>query len=152
MKYFKNLKLKLKNHFKEILRIKSSPYSIALGFSIGTFISLLPTPGFNILLCILVTILFNKVSKIALFSTLVIWNPITQAPIYAINYSLGNFILGDLETIIFKVQNFQQVYEYTLRYLVGSFITATIISIVMFFIIYFITSKIQKNAKIKNLK
>lgn len=46
----KSFKEKIMHHFHEALRIKKSPHSIALGFGIGTFIGILPTPGFGVLL------------------------------------------------------------------------------------------------------
>lgn len=44
---------KIKEHFQEIIRTKPSPHAIALGFTIGTFISILPTPGLNFALGLL---------------------------------------------------------------------------------------------------
>ena len=41
----KKILSKLKNHFKEVIKLKEDPKSIALGFGIGTFIAILPTLG-----------------------------------------------------------------------------------------------------------
>ncbi|MBA3064624.1 DUF2062 domain-containing protein, partial [Candidatus Woesearchaeota archaeon] len=66
---------KIKEHLSEIIRIKTSPHSIALGFAIGTFIAILPTLGFTYLIAIIVMLVYAKESKIALFGALLLWNP-----------------------------------------------------------------------------
>ena len=51
---------KIREHFSEVIKIKRSPHSIALGFAVGTFLAILPTPGFSILLGLLIVLIYQK--------------------------------------------------------------------------------------------
>ena len=42
-----SIKDRIKHHFAEVIRLKTSGHAIALGFAVGSFISILPTPGFS---------------------------------------------------------------------------------------------------------
>ena len=143
-------KEKLRFHLHEIIRTKKSAHSIALGFAIGTFISILPTPGFNILLGLLVIFLFKKVNKYSLFGSMAFWNPITLAPIYLLSYKIGDMLFGSTSVIKYNVIILNQIYNFSRRFLVGNFIAALAVSIIS----YFIVKKIVKLYKMKksNLK
>jgi len=49
---------------REFVGIKKSAHSIALGFAIGTFIGIMPTPGFGVLFALLVVLFYKEVNKI----------------------------------------------------------------------------------------
>ena len=68
----KKFKEKLKHHFQEVLKTKTSPHSIALGFAIGTLIDILPTLGFGFFLGLLVGLIFEKVNKYSLFGAIIL--------------------------------------------------------------------------------
>ena len=131
---------KLKEHFHEIVRTKTSSHSIAMGFSVGTVIGILPTPGISFLIGFLVILLFKKINKYSLFGALLFWNPLIQAPLYLTSYSLGNSLLGaaTVEVGVYKILN------YSLRYLLGSFILAIIISVLSYFLVRKVVSIIRK--------
>ena len=74
--------LKIKNYFLDVLRIKTTPHEIALGFSVGTFIEILPAFfGLDYLLAFIVILVYPKISKISLFGSLLILNAIFLAPL-----------------------------------------------------------------------
>lgn len=126
---------KLKEHFHEVTRIKKSEHSIALGFAIGTFISIIPTPGFNILLGLLVVLIYEKVNKFSLFGAMAFWNPLTLAPIYLLSYEIGNFLFGSLPVVKYNIVLLDQIYNFSRRFLVGNFILAIIISALSYYIV-----------------
>jgi len=125
---------KLKEHFKEVLGIKTSPHSIALGFAIGTFIAILPTLGFTYLIATIVMLVYAKESKIALFGALLIWNPFVLFPIYTLSYRLGDFILSGFPEV-YPLQVIGQFRYTTLRFLIGNFIIAMLFSVTSYFIL-----------------
>lgn len=91
---YSKLKNKLKHHFHEVIKIKTTPHEIALGFSVGTFIGILPTPGFGILLAVLIFLIYEKISKLSLIGALAFWNPIVMMPIYFLSYKIGDWFFG----------------------------------------------------------
>jgi len=125
---------KLKEHFKEVLGIKTSPHSIVLGFAIGTFIAILPTLGFTYLIATIVMLVYAKESKIALFGALLIWNPFVLFPIYTLSYRLGDFILSGFPEV-YPLQVIGQFRYTTLRFLIGNFIIAMLFSVTSYFIL-----------------
>lgn len=133
------LREKIKKHFQEVIATKTSSHHIALGFAIGTFIAILPTPGFNLILCFLITLVFKKVNKYSLFLAILVWNPIVQLPIYYLNYSLGEMIFRSADVITVDVTLANAIYHYTRRYIVGSAITATFLAITSYFAAYFVS-------------
>ena len=75
----------LRRHFLEILRTKNQ----TLGYAVGTFVALLPTPGFSTLIGLLVVVLFKRINEFAVFIALAVWNVWTATPIYYLGLQLG---------------------------------------------------------------
>ena len=132
---FNRLKNKLKEHFLEVIRTKTSPHNIALGFAIGSFISILPTPGFNLLLGFFVLLIFEKVNKFSLFAGILFWNPLTSIPIYYYSYKLGDLLFGQSTLIVYNLSIFKHVYIFARRFLVGNLIIALTISLISYFVL-----------------
>ena len=152
---------KVRNHFREIIRIKTSPHSIALGFAIGTFIKLLPTPGLNILLALLVVIIYKKVNKFALFGALLFWNPVFIIPLYTLSYEVGNMLFGATPVIKYNIVILDHIYNFSRRFLVGNLIISTTISILSYPVVKYaailfrrskppLSSKVDKHEAGKN--
>lgn len=79
--------------FKNIFSIEDEPKVIARGFAMGSFIGMLPIPGFQIMVSYVFATLFKlnkKAACIAVFNT----NLATGAFIFSFNYWLGKKILG----------------------------------------------------------
>ena len=138
----------------------NSPHQIAMGVSIGTFIGLGPTFGFQ-LIPVLFFCYFFKLNKIAGTFGVFITNPFTVIPIYLFNYWIGNlFFAKDVnaykiikEAVFSKydtfTENLKAIYFVIIKlgspFLVGCFINATIFS----FIAYFTVRKIVNTFLIK---
>jgi len=83
---FKKLKTKL-------FSMKGSPTYIAKGFALGSFIGMMPVPGFQVLISLALAPLFRvnkKAACLAVFNT----NILTGTFVFAFNYWLGKVILG----------------------------------------------------------
>lgn len=141
---------RLKNHFRKIIKIKKSPHSIALGFAIGTFISILPTPGLNILIGLLVVLVYKNVNKFSLFGAIVFWNTLTMAPIYFLSYKVGNLFFGSAPVVNYNLAILNKIYYFSRRFLVGSFIMAVFVSSASYVLIrLFLINYHNKTKKIK---
>ncbi len=122
----------IKARLKEMLSARSSAHEIALGFTIGTFISILPTPGFNLLLGALVVAVYPHVNKLAIFGAMAFYNPIVIIPFYWASYKMGSLIFGLNPVIHYDVVLVSEAYDFTRRYLVGNLIVAVITSAVTY--------------------
>lgn len=140
----KKTKDKIKEHFKEVLETKTSAHSIALGVAIGTFIGIIPTPFFSVLLGVLIILIFKKTSKLGLFGSLAFWNPLTIPFTYYLSYKIGNILFGNLPVIKYNVIILDQIYNFSRRFLVGNLIVAIGFSLLCYGLTYLIIKKYKK--------
>ncbi|MBN2112146.1 DUF2062 domain-containing protein [Candidatus Woesearchaeota archaeon] len=137
-------KKRIKKHFTEVIKIKKSPHSIALGFAIGTFISNLPTPGVNILLGLLVSLLYTKVNKLSLFGGILFWNPLITPFTYGLSFKIGDFLLGNAAIVEYTPNRFEQFYSFSSRFLLGVVIVASVLAVASYFIVWSLAYLYQK--------
>lgn len=85
---------------QKIFSITGSPESIAKGFALGSFIGMMPVPGFQVFIALFAssTLKVNKKAAcLAVFNT----NAITGVFIFAFNYWLGKTLLRIENDFIF---------------------------------------------------
>ena len=147
----KKIKNKIIQHLKEVIELKTSPHSIAMGFALGTLIALLPTFGLGIFIGLGLLLIFKKISKISMFISFAIWNPITLALMYPIDYAVGNFFLTGSPIKTYKIELLNQLFVHSRRFILGSIINAIVISIISYILVLIIAHKYQKK-KLKGIK
>ena len=140
-----NFTCRIKNHFREVIKIKKSPHSIALGFAIGTLIAILPTFGFGLLIGLVLLLFFKKVSKLSLIAAFIFWNPFMLVPIYLFSYKIGDALMSALPIIKLRFELFNNAYNLTLRFLVGNFIIAFTASVLSYFSIKYFAKRFKKS-------
>jgi len=131
------LKDKIKKHFEEVLKIKTSPSSIAAGFALGTFIAILPTFGLGLFIGLWIILIFKNMSKISMMIAFAIWNPFVLAGLYPLSYEIGEFILKGEPVQKYNFMVLNQFFTYSKRFILGNIILSTIISSISYFIIYY---------------
>ena len=146
------IKKAIKDHFIEIIHLQISPHSIASGFALGTFISVLPTPGFNIILGIIVTLIFSRINKFSLFGAILLWNPFTAAFIYPTSYAIGNNIFGTLPAVDYQLTFFDYLLRFSRRFIVGNLILASSTALASYGITRLAAEIIQHKEKKKQAK
>jgi len=142
-----NYKQKLKKHLEEVVRIKTSPHSIASGFALGTAIAVLPTFGLGVFIGLLFLLIFKKVSKVSMLIAFAIWNPLVLFSLYGLSYKIGDLILGDLPVKTYKFWLWNQLFNYSRRFLIGNLISTILITTASYILIYFLAKKYQKKYK-----
>lgn len=135
---------KIRGRVNELRAMQATPHNIALGFSIGTFIAILPTFGTGIFFGLLVALLYKKLNKLALFIAFAIWNPFVLIPLSALAFQIGNFIFQGVPVVEYEVSIFYEFFSITRRLLVGSLILATIISGSAYIILYRVVQVYKK--------
>ena len=77
--------------FRRLLKLRAEPHEIALGSSIGVFVAMTPTIGFQMVIAGVLATVF-RVSRPA--AVLPVWlsNPVTLGPIFAVTYWVGSLV------------------------------------------------------------
>ena len=128
------------NYLEEVIRLKKTPEEIALGFAVGVFIGILPTPGFNVLLGLLTIFIWKKLNKFMLFAGMVLFNPFVSAPIIYFSHRVGGLLLPPVFPPDTFYGHLVQVLHTSARILAGS----VIVGLIAAFISYFIIKKLAK--------
>lgn len=81
------------NYKKQILSFQGEPEFIAKGFALGSFVGMLPIPGFHILSSLGLALLF-RLNKKSVFLGVIKTNLFTAGFIFSFNYWLGRNLLG----------------------------------------------------------
>jgi len=79
--------------FKRLFKLKGEPKFVAKGFALGSFIGMMPIPGFQMLLSLGIASVV-KVHKTAAIIGVFNTNIATGVFVFAFNYWLGKTILG----------------------------------------------------------
>lgn len=77
------------------MRLRGSPYSLAMGAAVGVFIGISPTVPLHTVAIIGITLLMRVSTISALIAGAVVCNPLTMAPQYYLCWKAGNMILPD---------------------------------------------------------
>jgi uncharacterized protein len=134
-------KIKIIKQIKEILKSKSSPEYIAMGFSLGTLIAILPTPGFGIFIALFISLLFKRINKLGILVSFTVWNPVLVAPLYWLSYELGDSFFTPNPSIHFDLALFDQLYHYSGKFIFGNALIAMLLSCLSYFAVYLITQR-----------
>lgn len=135
--------LRVRHYFHEFAKTPHSTHSIALGFGIGTLLALLPLSIFGIVIAIIVSFVYTKINRFALFGALIFWNPIVQIPFYLGSYEIGNFVFGAEPVSKFNFGFFNVAYDFSKRYVVGNLILSPILSLLSYFACFHIVKYIR---------
>ena len=92
--YVRSIRAELKVELEASLDGEYTPQQIAGSFALGVFITALPTLGTGFLLFVLIAYLFSGVSKLALFSSVIVLNPAVKWGVYGTSFWLGSVLLG----------------------------------------------------------
>ena len=152
MNLAKNLIEKLKNHFKEIVKLRTSPHSIALGFAIGTFVGIFPTPGLNFVIAGIISLLFKKISKISLFTGIIIWNPALTIPLDLIAIKLTTYFYPAGSLVIYSFSFINKLYNFTKGFLLFITLISLVISLLSYIVVRIVVSQYQQRHITKEIQ
>lgn len=130
--------------YLRMARTKDAPEKIALGFSIGVALGILPTFGLGILLALVFSFLF-KANKFAAVLGSMIMNPWIAPLFWTLSYMVGSMVLGnnwyqtwlDLKAFRLKEIPLSEIIgkEILWPYLLGNIIIAGLFSLIFYFLI-----------------
>lgn len=151
--YYRSLLADLRLEFEAALDGTYSPKQVAGSFALGIFITSLPTLGFGILCFFLIAHFFASVSKIALFSSILVLNPIVKWGVYGVSFSLGTVLLGPIEGVTRSDLSLSAGPEILVRLLVGNLILAVVFTAIGYAVAYRLTAAYRRrNGDIESLE
>ena len=147
----KNIRQTLVGFVQKLANENSTPTSIALGFTLGTFIAILPTPGFGAFLAISLTLVFKVFNRLAVIVAVTIWNPLLLVPLYYLSYRLGSVLLARPIDLHEELSLYEMLSEYTYSFLVGDIILALLIATVSYVGIYRLMTVYIRHQRLRKL-
>ncbi|MFA9515718.1 DUF2062 domain-containing protein [Halopenitus sp. H-Gu1] len=109
-----------------------TPREIAVSFSLGVFITALPTLGVGVAVFLVLAYLFKQLSKIALFASVIVLNPAVKWGVYGTSYWLGTRLLAPVPEEAIDAVTPVTGSELLIRLWVGNLLLATIFAIVAY--------------------
>lgn len=120
----------------DALAERHSPQEVAGSFALGTFITMLPTWGIGVLFFFVIVYLFDRVSKVALFASVIVFNPVVKWGVYAGSLLLGVALLGPVEGLSPADISPDVGREVLIRLLVGNLILAVLATVLAYLLVY----------------
>lgn len=142
MKYFNEIH----SQTKKTAKTKIADHTLGLSFAIGTFVSILPTPGLSIIVGLALAFAF-RLPKIAMILSFIIWNPFVTALLAFPSITLGRLLL---KPALVELTGLAQILHTTKEYLVGNFFIALYIAVLSYFIIRLIVKIVRLPKTTKN--
>ena len=115
---------------------KTSSGYVAFSFAMGTFIAILPTPGFGIFVALLIAYFFKKLNNLSIIVSFAVWNPLILAPVYLMSYKIGDWIFDPSLLVHTNFKWLNKLILFLQTYLVGNIIAGITISTLCYFIVY----------------
>lgn len=115
-------------------------HEVAGSFAFGVLFTALPTAGTAIVAFALIAYLVDRVSKLALVATLVIFNPVVKWAVYGASYWLGARLLGpvpgvSVESVSASALTLDAGFDVVLRQLFGNALLATVMAVAGYFLV-----------------
>lgn len=132
--------MRLRGEIDASLEEDHTPRQVAASFALGVFITALPTLGLGLLLFVFIAALVASVSKIALFASVLVLNPVVKWGVYAASFWLGSYILGPVSGVGFTGVSFDAGPQVVHRLLLGDLILAVVFTVVAYVGVYRLTA------------
>lgn len=127
-------RIRVRTHLEAAFREDHPPRQVARSFALGVFITSLPTLGVGLLVFVLIAYLFESISKLALFASVVVLNPVAKWGVYAVSFWIGVQLLGRPDGITLSEVSLSAGPEVVIRLLIGNLIIAAVFTAVGYLI------------------
>ncbi|MDD2714978.1 MAG: DUF2062 domain-containing protein [Candidatus Wallbacteria bacterium] len=114
---------------------KATSHGIALGFAVGTLVSIVSPPGLHLLLGLAVAFLIPYLNKVSVLISIAFWNPLLLVPVYSLSISLGTILLSTLPESNFDLHILNHLYHFSIKFMAGSSIIGIPVSILSYFLV-----------------
>lgn len=141
-RYIGKIRVEIYNSFTE----EYTARQVAASFSLGTFITMLPTLGTGLLLFVVLVYLFDWINKIALCASVLVFNPVVKWGVYAASFALGFALLGPVAGFgVGDAPSLSEGNAIIVRLLVGNMILAIVAAVLAYVVVYRLLAAYEEN-------
>ncbi|MFC5135827.1 MULTISPECIES: DUF2062 domain-containing protein [Haloferacaceae] len=129
------VKTEIQHSFGEEYTVRETAGS----FSVGVFITMLPTLGTGLLVFVVLAWAFDRINRAALVASVVVFNPAVKWGVYAASFTLGVAILGPVPGVTpaeVGDVSFAAGPEIVVRLVVGNVILAAVAAVPSYVVCY----------------
>lgn len=137
-KYRKRVYSELEAAFKET----HTPHEIAGSFSIGVFVTTIPSVGLGLVLFLILARLSDRISRIAIFSSAFVINPFVKAPMFVAAFWIGSRVLGPIDSV--PGSNVTDATVIAVRMITGFVVLGILIAVVGYIVVYILVTEYRK--------
>ncbi len=127
---------RIREGVRESFAADYTPPEVAGSFALGVFITMLPTLGTGLILFGILSYLFARINRIALFASVLVLNPAVKWGVYGASISLGVFLLGPVEGIEGTAVSLDAGWDVLLRLWVGNLVLAAVATGIGYVVVY----------------
>lgn len=131
----------------ESIKEEHTAHETAFSFALGTFIILIPTSAMGLFILGAIAVAFERINRIALFSTAVVFNPVVNMVFYAFSYFIGSAMFGSPSMPSIELFSLTQTFNFGQNLIVGSIVTGLTISFLSYLVVHRVAVMIQSNEK-----
>lgn len=117
-----------------------TPQETAGSFSLGVFITMLPTLGVGLIFFVVLAWALDRINRVALFASVIVFNPVVKWGVYGASFALGTTILGPAPGVTRSAVSLSAGPEVVVRLLVGNLILAVIATVVAYVVAFRLVS------------
>lgn len=126
---------RLRAEFEAAVAEEYTPHQLAASFATGIFITALPTLGLGLGLFVILPHFLPRMSRIALFSSVVVLNPFVKPLVYAASYGVGDLLVAPEPVVLFDVELLDYAVDVTRRFLLGNILVALVLAATSYVIV-----------------
>lgn len=119
---------------------------VARSFSLGVFITMLPTLGVGFVVFVVIAAVFDRLSKLALVASAVVFNPVVKWAVYGLSFGLGVSLLGPVEGVSMGTASVDAAPAVVTRLVVGNVVLAVLAAVPSYFVAYRVVDRYGADA------
>ena len=127
---------RIREELRRALAEDHTPRETAGSFAFGTFVTMLPTLGVGLLLFVAAAFVSDRISKLALFASVVVFNPVVKWGVYVASFALGVALLGPVEGVGLTDVSLDAGPDIVARLLVGNLVLAVVATVVSYVVVH----------------
>lgn len=134
---------RIRAEFETAFAEDHTPHEVGFSFGLGVFLTILPTLGLGLLVFLVLVAVSDRISKIAIFASVVVVNPAVKPAVYVGSYKLGDRLLG-AELVGPVDGSLGTAVDATLRLLVGNVLLAAVLAAIGYMIVRRLTVEYRR--------
>lgn len=133
---------RIRSAFEDAFAEKHTPHQVAGSFSIGVFITTLPSLGLGLVFFLFLTRLSDRISPIAIFSSALVINPLVKSPMFIAAYWIGSRLLGPVA--LTSSDDLADATAIAARMISGFVVIGVVVAAVGYVVVYVLVTQYRK--------